>query len=372
MEGQRVSQHEESHSIIKAHLPNMRESRQTAPMASRIPDHIRKDIRTSLHIERSEIHVRPALRGATVSAGLVALAVIIGQPAAAIPLAIGALFAFLAEGQAVMGRRLRMMLWTTGWLGFGTLLGGLASNAVIIGVLLSVLMAFACGFVGAGGPRAALTGVFCLVVFTVALGNSVTPSQALLNALLTVAGALVQTSITAAVVRQPWTLDSPDPMWQRLSQHHELRDPFIRHGIRLAIAIAIATVVSDLWTFPHSYWIPMSVAWITKPDSDGTVSRVIGRLVGTILGLGAVWTIFAVLPVDDAGVVVVVLLSAFVAALFIVANYGFAVAGITMLIVSLFFLVGDPVDQTAQWRLVATLIATAIAIPIAAIGRAES
>lgn len=350
----------------------MRESRQTAPMASRIPDHIRKDIRASLHIERSEIHIRPALRGATGSAGLVALAVIIGQPAAAIPLAIGALFAFLAEGQAVMGRRLRMMLWTTGWLGFGSLLGGLASNAVIIGVLLSVVVAFACGFVGAGGPRAALAGVFCLVVFTIALGNSVTPSQALLNALLTVAGALVQTSITAAVVRQPWTLDRPDPMWQRLIRHHELRDPFIRHGIRIATAIAIATVISDLWTFPHSYWIPMSVAWITRPDPDGTVSRVVGRLVGTILGLGAVWTIFTVLPVDDAGVVVVVLLSAFIAALFIVANYGLAVAGITMLIVTLFFLVGDPVDQTVQWRLVATLIATAIAIPIAAIGRAES
>lgn len=369
VEGQRVRKYE--HGVIQPHLPLTGDSRQTAPMSSPLAGHIRDDIRASLHIDRSAIHMRPALRGALVSTTLVALALIIGQPTAAIPLAIGALFAFLAEGQAIMGRRLRLMLWTSGWLGFGTLLGGLASNAIVIGLLLSVFMAFICGFVGAAGPRAALAGVFCLVVFTIALGNAVTPTQALLNALLTVAGALVQTGVTAAAVRQPWELDGPDPLRKRLAEHQALRDPFIRHGIRLAIAIAIATVISDLWSFPHAYWIPMSVAWITKPDPDGTVSRIVGRLVGTIIGLGAVWTIFTVFPVSDAGVVVIVLLSAFVAAAFIVANYGLAVAGITMLVVSLFFLIGDPVDQTAVWRLIATLVATAIIIPIAAIGRAE-
>jgi uncharacterized membrane protein YccC len=84
-----------------------------------------------------------------------------------------------------------------------------------------------------------------------------------------------------------------------------------------------------------------------------------------------VWVIFSVFPLNDAGVVAIVLLTAFLAATFIVANYGLAVVGITSLVVTLFTLIGDPVDQTAPWRMVATLVATAIIIPIAAFGRAE-
>ncbi len=369
VEGQRVREYE--HGVIKPHLPLTGESRQTAYMSSRIPGHIRDDVRASMHIERTAIHIRPALRGAITTAGLVALAVGFGHPTAAIPLAIGALFAFLAEGQEVLGRRLRIMLWTSVWLGVGTLLGGLASNAVFIGLALSIALAFICGFVGAAGSRAALAGVFSLVVFTIALGNPVTPRQALLGAVLIMGGALVQTAVTAVAVRQPWQVDHPDPIRQRLAHHHSLRDRFVRHGVRLALAIGIATVISEVWTFPHSYWIPMTVAWITRPDSDGTVSRIVGRLIGTILGLFAVWVIFSVFPVNDAGVVVIVLLTAFLAATFIVANYGLAVVGITSLVVTLFTLIGDPVEQTAPWRMVATLVATAIIIPIAAVGRAE-
>jgi uncharacterized membrane protein YccC len=340
-------------------------------MPSRIPSHIRDDVRASLHIERSAIHIRPALRGAVTTAGLVTLALAVGHPEAAIPLAMGALFAFLAEGQEILGRRLRVMLWTSVWLGVGTLLGGLASNTVFVGLALSVALAFICGFVGAAGPRAALAGVFSLVVFTIALGNPATPRQALLGALLIMGGALVQTAVTVIAVRQPWELDHPDPIWQRLAHHHSLRDRFVRHGMRLALAIGIATVISDVWTFPHSYWIPMTVAWITRPDSDGTVSRIVGRLVGTVLGLFAVWVIFSVFTMGDAGVVIVVLLAAFLAATFIVANYGLAVVGVTSLVVTLFTLIGDSVQQTAPWRMVATLVATAIIIPIAAFGRAE-
>ena len=47
----------------------------------------------------------------------------------------------------------------------------------------------------------------------------------------------------------------------------------------------VATAISELLAIPHAYWIPVTVAWITKPDHDGTVTRVIQRVIGTALGL---------------------------------------------------------------------------------------
>jgi len=35
----------------------------------------------------------------------------------------------------------------------------------------------------------------------------------------------------------------------------------------------------------HQYWIPMTVAWISKPDSTGTRVRVAQRVGGTALAV---------------------------------------------------------------------------------------
>jgi len=104
------------------------------------------------------------------------------------------------------------------------------------------------------------------------------------------------------------------------------------------------------------------VAWMSKPDHDGTIDRVLHRLVGTVMGLLATAAIvFAVQP-DDTGFLVLSLAGAAIAIAFIWANYAVAVAGVTIWVVSLFGMVGDPVVTTVDIRLLATVAAAVLVI----------
>ncbi len=78
-----------------------------------------------------------------------------------------------------------------------------------------------------------------------------------------------------------------------------LRDPRSlawRHGIRVAVAVGIAQAVSLPLSSDHSFWIPLTVAFIVKPDWAYTLIRTLLRLVGTViavmlLGYAALWLI---------------------------------------------------------------------------------
>lgn len=78
-----------------------------------------------------------------------------------------------------------------------------------------------------------------------------------------------------------------------------LRDPRSlawRHGIRVAVAVGIAQAVSLPLSSDHSFWIPLTVAFIVKPDWAYTLIRTLLRLIGTViavmlLGYTAFWLI---------------------------------------------------------------------------------
>jgi uncharacterized membrane protein YccC len=66
--------------------------------------------------------------------------------------------------------------------------------------------------------------------------------------------------------------------------------------IRLMSCMAVASVLSEVLPLQRSYWVPLTVAVILKPDYGSVFSRAVQRAGGTVLGavLGAV--ILAVVP----------------------------------------------------------------------------
>jgi len=314
----------------------------------------------------------PALRAALVTTAVTALGMVMQSAIAAISMAIGALFVYLTEGNAPLGRRARVMLWTSGWLSLATFLGGLVSPSTLALLLLTPVFAWVSGFIGAAGSRAALVGVMSLVLFTIAGGSSSSVVDSLTAAGFVGVGALIQTGVSlllSVMTRQSWELDNMTSVRGRIAAHINLTDDFVRHGLRLALSVTIATGIAAIWSFEHSYWIPMTVAWMSRPDPDGTVARVSGRVLGTVIGLALISLTFHVTSVTNAAIVIVIALSSFVAALFIYANYATAVIGITILVVTLFALDADPVQETAPVRMIATLIAAVIVLPISLLGR---
>lgn len=328
--------------------------------------HLVTDARATLRLDRSALHPKTALRAALVTTALTAAGMLMQSPAASIWLAIGALFTYLSEGTAPLGRRTRLMAWTSIWLSAGVLLGSVVSPWAVAILLVTPIIAVICGFIGAAGPRAALIGVMSLVLFTISAGTPSSLGEAFASAGYVLAGGLVQTAVSIAaglIRRQPWDVDATSPILERLHAHRGVADDFVRHAIRLAIAVTIATGISLFWEFQHAYWIPMTVAWMTRPDTDGTVTRVSGRLLGTIVGLALVFLTFQVTTVSNGAVIMVIAVSSYLAALFIFANYAIAVIGITILVVTLFTLAGDPVQETVPLRMLATVLAACIVLP---------
>lgn len=133
---------------------------------------------------------------------------------------------------------------------------------------------------------------------------------------------------------------------------------FLRHAIRLAIVSPIAWTLGFTLFSAHEFWLPMTVAWIAKPDYAGSVSRIMARVVGTVLGTLLAGFLIFLSPQDTWLYLAYIFgsLFAFYACLFV--NYAVAVFFITTLIL---FLIGlsHPANELVilDARVVATTLA---------------
>jgi len=308
---------------------------------------------------------RDALRGALVTALITSVPVIQGDVKAAIPLSIGAVFAAVAEAGQPFGRRWRTMLGTTAALMAAVYLGSVLSETTLLAIVITAPIAFICGLAGAIGKRAAVGGLLTLVIFSIYVGIPVSMADAAPTAALLGIGGLIQTIVTVVmgIIRGQHRIPYSQTDAAPVSLRQKLNNPvFLTHATRLAIIMTVATAISENFNIPHPYWLPMSVAWMSKPDHSGTVDRVTHRLVGTVIGLlVTAGIVFASQP-GDYGFLVLSLAGAAIAIAFIWANYAIAVAGVTIWVVSLFGMVGDPVVTTVDIRLLATVAAAVLVI----------
>nr|WP_249420017.1 FUSC family protein [Rhabdothermincola salaria] len=148
---------------------------------------------------------------------------------------------------------------------------------------------------------------------------------------------------------------------------HELRTGqlFVGHAVRLAVAVGLATLITVSLDVAHAYWLPMTVAWMAKPDLAGTVSRVSLRVVGTLVGVAIAAGVFALTDPGTLGITVLVSVGSLVAFSFIWANYAIAVSGITVIVLSLFASAGEAVERDVVLRLGLTVGAGALTLAVA-------
>ena len=60
----------------------------------------------------------------------------------------------------------------------------------------------------------------------------------------------------------------------------------VRFAILFAGAIVVATLIAHSLDGPRGYWLPMSVAFVFRPDLGPVMRRAISRIVGTLAGVG--------------------------------------------------------------------------------------
>ena len=482
-------------------------------------------LRACLRLQRSAVQWRAGLRTGVLITITLLIGLGAGRLGSALSVAIGLLFIAIADCTDARSVRLRTMLWAILWVGLGVLLGGLVGDFGAVHVAVALVLALACGYAGALGPRGGLIGVLTLVLFAFYAGAPVVVDVALVDTGLFVLGGLITIAVNlllspprrleaaraaiahayrelqdaatrrgvelaaptvagavmtgrtvvghegcvgetaawagrllsdaertrrallallserdidagyvdrlcsatadtsravadelswppglpggrrgrsgtalgavralidqapdprlaalARAIAEPLadavaSVDGPWPTGRRaeiehptlpraailprLRAHLSLSDPIAEHAIRLTIAFGGATLASVLIGVSHAYWVPLTVAWVAKPDLSGTVSRVTMRIIGTILGLIAVSVLLlAAQGLPDSRIVLVVAVGATGALTlaYLSANYPLAVLGITSFVLLVEYLSGDDARYDVVARLLATVI----------------
>ncbi|MFE6869990.1 FUSC family protein [Kitasatospora sp. NPDC057692] len=114
-----------------------------------------------------------------------------------------------------------------------------------------------------------------------------TPSRRALDAALRAAAGTVA-GREAALGTAP--VPPPDPWRLRV----RLVSPgAARYGARLALCIAVGAAVTAALPLSRSYWVPMTIAFVLKPDLGSVFLRAVSRSVGTVLGVAVTAAVLA-------------------------------------------------------------------------------
>lgn len=127
-----------------------------------------------------------------------------------------------------------------------------------------------------------------------------------------------------------------------------------RHAIRLAVCVALADAIGRSISWERSYWLPMTVAVVLKPDFTTTISRGVLRLLGTYAGLVFATLLYHVLPHSVITPVLLVGIFMFFMRWVGPANYGVFTVAISGLIVFLIAETGVPPAEAVVQRFLNT------------------
>ncbi|WCE04969.1 YccS family putative transporter [Pseudoxanthomonas sp. JBR18] len=148
-------------------------------------------------------------------------------------------------------------------------------------------------------------------------------------------------------------------MATRLAAQFTRKSLLFRHGLRMAIALAVGYGVLRAVHPEHGYWILLTTAFVCRPSYGATRLRLVQRVAGTLVGLGITWAMMQLFP-DTELQLLIALASALLFFVTRTDRYMVATAAITVMALLCFNLLGN--GFLLLWpRLLDTLIGCAIA-----------
>jgi YccS/YhfK family integral membrane protein len=159
-------------------------------------------------------------------------------------------------------------------------------------------------------------------------------------------------------------LQNPGPQslreaWERITIQLTSRSSRFRHAVRLSLALMAGFGVLRLVHPQHGYWILLTTLLVCQPSYGATLSRMLQRVSGTVIGVVIGWATLRLLPAAPWPLLLIVLSGVvfFAARL---RRYTLATASITVFVVLCFNQAGNGYE--VMWpRLLDTLIGAAIA-----------
>ena len=159
----------------------------------------------------------------------------------------------------------------------------------------------------------------------------------------------------------PGPVARPHPL-RALRAELTLHSSAFRHAARLSAALVVADLVYRGLSLGFGYWVPVTTLFVLKPDHGGTMTRGVGRAVGTMAGVVVAGTIVRLFSPSANAIVVLLALLAWAAYAFFPASYLLFSAVLPVLVALLAeFSGGSPASALVD-RIIDTAVGTAIAL----------
>ena len=163
--------------------------------------------------------------------------------------------------------------------------------------------------------------------------------------------------------------EARQPLWLRFSgvlatlrANLNLQSAAFRHAVRLAACVAIGDAAGRMFESQRSYWIPMTIVLVLKPEFATTFSRGILRIAGTIAGLLLATALFHFLPIHTVTEIALIAAFTFLMRWVGPANYGIFGVTISALIVLLLTITGVSPKDVINARGINTVIGGVLAL----------
>lgn len=83
----------------------------------------------------------------------------------------------------------------------------------------------------------------------------------------------------------PLLFSSQTSPLEKLKANFNLGNMYIRHGIRLALALGLAFMATLVTNSFHAFWITITIFFVLKPDISSSFNEMIVRVIATIVGV---------------------------------------------------------------------------------------
>jgi uncharacterized membrane protein YccC len=164
-------------------------------------------------------------------------------------------------------------------------------------------------------------------------------------------------------------LESPEP-WRlrfsgrlaKLEANLSLDSTVFRHALRLALCLGIGDALGRAASLQRTYWIPMTIAIVLKPDFTATFSRGVLRIMGTFAGLVLATALFHFVHTGVATDIALLAVFTFLLRWIGPANYGIFVTALSALVVLLIATTGVSPQEVIVARAINTAVGGALAM----------
>jgi hypothetical protein len=274
------------------------------------------------------------------------------------------------------------MIFASFGMAFSTFVGMVAGHTDFTIVLIAALWGFGYGLLTSREAGYGWVGQQCLVTLLVASAFPFSAREAILRALLILAGGALQVVNSSLALKIfPQLLDHLKALtsYARAEQaalraamanvaeqvkHLEIHDSVMPYALRVMLTMAVSTDIYRRMHITSGYWIPMTALLVLKPGLADTASRAIARTVGTIAGAWLVSVLVAHFTPAPLSLAIFTLIFAWLSYATVNVNYAVFAVFITAYIVFLLSLAHVPQMQIAHLRALCTAIGGALALMV--------